>query len=371
MDPATGRVEVSTPDGSTVKSPSDALGIQRADLLLLRIAKLYELGEQVAINRDSGSGPLDAPMKPDWFGDQASTKVGSVSRKVEYRVSLLDRKTLRALENQRKLPRALLEALSFSIANGVRWMPRGAKVLFERELEGANAAGHKMLMGAIDGSVDAFVKSRADAVVADAQAIFQQVRPGGRLRPEHISEMLDELTLRLSKAISNRFLPQVAYSSSSIQIGSPSPSVSPYGPALEFLYAIAKFPRSAKKDRGFFLRGLRLSEREVLKVMNICDDAILRDESPEWKLADRANDELIVLDHIMKADSDAPEKCRAILHIIEDHGAETVAIEFVENCLKGQPTKLADLAVITKGDANPPERWNTMFKLLEPTVGDD
>lgn len=296
VDPETGRVEVTRVDGLTVPSPAEALGIERDDALLLRVAALCELGELVTVNRNSGAGPLDAPMKPHWFGDQSSTKIGSVSREVKYRVSLLDRELLRVLENRRKDPRALLEALSFSIADGVRWMPHKAKPLFERELERANADGLKLLTSAIGEDVDAFVGSRADAVVADATAILHQVRPGATLRSDHVTEMLDELRRRLSQAVSGRFLPRVAYSTYRVRTGSTSPSVSAYGPALEFLHAVAKFPRAGRKERRYFLQGLRLAEREVFEAMNICDDALHRDQSAEWIVTERAIDELELLD---------------------------------------------------------------------------
>ncbi len=277
---------------------------------------------------------------------------------------------LRVLENRRKDPRALLEALSFSIADGVRWIPHKAKPLFERELERANTDGLKLLRGAIGGDVDRFVQQRADTVIADAQAILRQVHPGGTLRPKDIDEMLNELRQRLSKAVAGRFLPQVAYSTYRIRTGSNSPSVSPYGPALEFLHAVAKFPRAAKKERRHFLQGLRLTEREVLEAMNICDDAILRDESPDWVVTERAIDELDLLEQIMGAEADDGQKCRAIMGLIAGRGCEAVAKAFVEDLLKDRPEHLADLAKLVDGNLDPRERRRAMFKLVATTRAD-
>lgn len=369
VDGQTGRVEVTGPDGSTLLSPAVALGVGRDDALLLRVAGICDLGDLVTINRNSGAGPLDAPMKPHWFGEQSSTKIGSVAREVKYRVSLLDREVLRVLENRRKYPRGLLEALSFSIADGVRWMPHKAKPLFERELERANADGLKLLNGAIGGNIDAFVRQRADAVVADATAILNQVRPGATLRSDHVSEMLDELRRRLSQAVSGRFLPRVAYSTYRIRTGADSPGVSAYGPALEFMHAVAKFPRAARKASRYFLQGLRLTEREVYEAMNVCDDAIYRDTSPDSVVEDRAIDELELLERVMQARVDDAEKCKAVLALIDGRGSEAAARAFIEAALKDQPGQLADLERLANGDRNPRGRWTAMFKLLTDLSG--
>ena len=42
------------------------------------------------------------PIKAEWFGVESLRRQGAVSREVKYRISVIEEKTFRKLENKRK-----------------------------------------------------------------------------------------------------------------------------------------------------------------------------------------------------------------------------------------------------------------------------
>jgi hypothetical protein len=326
VDPSTGRVELTGAGTAPEESPSAALGTDREDAALLTAAALCERGDLVVLNRASGAGPLDAAMKPHWFGDQASIQHGSVSRKVAYRVSLLDKDTLRLLENRRKDPRALIEALSYGLADNVRWMPRAAQPLFERELQRLNDEGLDALRKAVGPNVEDFARRRAEAVVADANAIVRQAGGQREIAQAHADEMISELQDRMATILTGRYLPTTAYAAFAIRTERTSASVSPAGQAVALLHAIAKYPRVSIRDAQYYLRGLHLDAPEVQKAMDVFGDAILQVTTDGWQRRERVLDELVLLECVKRAGPPVTDeaKCKAIIELMR--GADCVKI---------------------------------------------
>ncbi len=86
------------------------------------MARLYETGAFVSIDKLNRVPPLDAPLDPNLFGDASELQRGNVTRKVKMRVSLIDEKTLKEIDKCRQGLRVLLTKFTFSLADNMRWL---------------------------------------------------------------------------------------------------------------------------------------------------------------------------------------------------------------------------------------------------------
>ena len=141
IDPETGEVVAHSPAGEAVASPSESVGIARLSPTAEKIVTLFEMGSVVTIDKTTRTRPLDAPMKAQWFGIEKQRQIGVVTRKVEYRISLLDDALKKEIEKSRTGIRGLLDSFSYPLADGVRWMPKAARDLFEQEMTRINTDG--------------------------------------------------------------------------------------------------------------------------------------------------------------------------------------------------------------------------------------
>ena len=179
VNPETGDVTIESPEGDTVPTPTDELGITKLDPLADRVAHLYGQGTLVSIDKLSRIPPLDAPLDPSVFGDAAELIRGNVKRTVSMRVSVIDKKTLKDIETRRQGLRTLLTKFTFGLADNMRWMPTAARALFEAELDRINKEGQKLISDLICGNVNAFLKTKRETLVADLNAMYAQLgRPG-------------------------------------------------------------------------------------------------------------------------------------------------------------------------------------------------
>jgi len=96
---------------------------------------------------------------------------------------------------------------------------------------------------------------------------------------------------------------------------------------LRLLRSIAEFPRKALTDR-FFFRGLQVNEEELIKAMDVCNDALVKrwaQRECSWReLEQRARSELQLIHQIMEDQADPRSKCGALLALIEGHEKERV-----------------------------------------------
>jgi hypothetical protein len=79
----------------------------------------------------------------------------------------------------------------------------------------------------------------------------------------------------LGKALSANFMQKLSYSTVTFA-GTDNALSSPWGQAYSLLSDVATFPRKALTDIYFF-RGLKVSKRDLIKAMNVADDALCRD----------------------------------------------------------------------------------------------
>ncbi|OPZ72498.1 MAG: hypothetical protein BWY80_01119 [Firmicutes bacterium ADurb.Bin456] len=205
----TGEITIQTSVGKKKQTLSDELALPRMDPLAERISKIYEKGVLVSFSKLSRVPPLDAPIKPEWFGVETLRQVGSISRKTEYRISVLDPKTLRNLENKKQAGPRILRQLSYSLGDNQRWMPYKVIPFFEKELVRVNDEGLEEVIKALRGEPDAFVDAKKNRIVEDANKMYQDFHPGKTLPGKVIECILDNIKERLKRVASGKVIPDL------------------------------------------------------------------------------------------------------------------------------------------------------------------
>jgi hypothetical protein len=314
VDPETGDVIMKSPEGDVLPAPTERLGVEKLDPFADSVARLYEEGALVSIDKLSKIPPLDAPLDPGIFGDSAELVRGNVKRTVSMRVSVIDKKTLKEIEARRQALRTLLTKFTFGLADNMRWMPTKARGMFEAELKRINEEGQELISDLIGGDVDAFLKAKHEALVADLNSMYSQLGGKGQVKPETIAKVVESLKARLRKAQTANFMPKLSYSSITFT-PTDNEFASPWGQAYSLLSDVATFPRKSLTD-SFFFRGLKTPKKTLLEAMNIADDAILRD-SRTFELEDRSRTELEFLSRIEKATVESKLRCKLVWKIIK------------------------------------------------------
>ena len=175
VDPVTGDIKVHSEDGREVTPPTEELGLAKLDQLAEQMARLYDKGALVSIDKLSRIPPLDAPLNPSLFGDTSELHKGNVTRKVIMRVSIIDEKTLKEIDKRRQGLRTLLTKFTFGLADNIRWMPITARKLFESEVNRVNEEGQKLILDLLSGDVDAFIDAKRAALVADINGMYAEL----------------------------------------------------------------------------------------------------------------------------------------------------------------------------------------------------
>lgn len=304
-------------------SVTQELGIVKLDETVERVARVFELGDQVTIDSKTRVGPLDAPIKPEWFGVESLRQFGALQRKVEYRVSIIDQKTLKDLNNKKQATQNLLKRLSFPLAHGVRWMPKKVFPLFEAEMQRVNADAQKAFKDAVGDKADLLVETQKKRLRADANQMYRDFHPDEDLSDEVFDKIVADLKVRLGKASREILIPQISRVQVSFKPAQGSQWESNWGMALTLLIAVAEFPRKALTDL-FFLRGLRIKTEHLLDAMNVYSDYIV-EKNKSSRVDQLARDELDLLKDIQHLEIDAKTKCKAVLCILAGEGTEGVA----------------------------------------------
>lgn len=312
VDPETGEVIVE-------ESATEGIGIEKLDPFTDEVARIYGRGSLVSIDKHGRTPPLDAPLNPAWFGDEAETQRGAITRKVTMRVSIIDEATLKEIEKRRKGIRTLLNRFSLALADNMRWMPSEAQPLFEGEVQRLNEEGRGLLESLFHGDVAAFVSGKRDAVKRDLEAMGKEL---GRdvAREDVIDRVMSSFNERLSGAVTGSFLPSVTYSAIAFKLTAGDCS-SPWGQAYALLHDLARFPRKAITD-PFFLRGLRVDEEELLRALDVAGDAVHL-EAGATKA--RCTEELELLDLIHESSLDPEERCRLVFHVLRGRAEDARA----------------------------------------------
>ena len=153
-------------------------------------------------------------------------------------------------------------------------MPDTARELFESELKRSNEEGQKLIADLLKGDVDAFINAKRSALVADINAMYTSSGDRAGNGGCHRAGRRESEGPTDQGAVGD-FMPKLSYSMVGF-VRTNNALVSPWGQAFSLLVDIAAFPRKVLTD-GFFLRGLKVSEDDLIEAMNVADDALCRD----------------------------------------------------------------------------------------------
>jgi hypothetical protein len=291
------------------------------------VARVFELGALVSVDKSTRIPPLEAPVKPEWFGVDSFRQTGMVRAQTSIKVAPFDEATLKKIDRLRRVSGELLPRYSFALADGVRWMPKKAIPLFEAALTAANEDAKKLLGETMGDDVQAFLASQRERIRNDAQRMYEAYHPGGKIPDNAVGNILDELKARLDKTKADKLIPKVAYSPVAFNPSQKSEWSSPWGQAFALLKGIAEFPREAMTNR-FFWQGIRTDEDALIKAMNVAGDHLVEQYGGR-KAKQRAEVELELIKQLEDASGDALAKCRALWALITT-GKEDAVVALVE-----------------------------------------
>lgn len=324
VDPESGEVVLVDAHGDPVSSPTDEIGVPRLDQLAEGVARVFDIGALVSIDKLSRIPPLEAPVKPEWFGVDSFRQTGMVRAQTSIKVAPFDESTLKKIDRLRRVSGELLPRYSFSLADGVRWIPRQAIPLFEAALTAANEDAKKLLGATVGDSVEDFLVSQRDRIRADAQRMYEAYHPGGKIPESAVGNILDELKARLDKTKADKIIPRVAYSPVAFNPSQSSEWSSPWGQAFALLKGIAEFPRQAMTDR-FFWQGIKTDEDALIKAMDVAGDYLVKDYGGR-KAKQQAEIDLDLIKQLEDASGEARDKCRALWALITTGKSEDALV---------------------------------------------
>jgi hypothetical protein len=313
VDADTGSIKIQTADGKNVESATEELGIREPNPLATKIARLYDKGSLVSIDKLGRIPPLDAPLSPSFFGDEAEMQSGNITRSVSMRVSIIDEDTLKAIKKQQQSMRSLLNKFSYGLADNMRWMPDTARPLFESEVARINNEGQQIIQRLLKGDVAAFIESRREQLSNSINEMYKKLGKTGTVTKDKVDKVIESLHVRLDKAKSADFMPMVSYSRVIPDL-SESSGASMWGQAFSLLQDIAIFSRKAVTDRFFFC-GIKIDENDFIEAMDIAEDSIWRDQQ-QREVKTRCNKELELLSRIEKSNIPPQKRCELVWQLI-------------------------------------------------------
>lgn len=312
--------------GEVIQSPTEEIGIPKLDALADSLARLFDLGMLVTVDKGSRVPPLEAPVKPEWFGVDSFRQTGMVRAQTSIKVAPFDEVTMRKINQLKNVSGDLLPRYSFALADGARWMPKKAIPLFEAALSAANDEAERLLGVTVGKDIDAFLNSQHKRISDDAQRMYEILHPGRKIPDNAVDKIIDELKNRLGKTRGVSLIPRMNHSPITFNPTVETQWSSQWGQAFRLLISIAEFPREAMTNL-YFWRGIRTNQTDLVKAMNVADDYIVA-EYGRLNAAQRAKDELGLIKKIEASPADASEKCKAIWDLIKS-GDDTVANELL------------------------------------------
>jgi hypothetical protein len=334
IDHDTGEVILVDENGNPVADPIASLGFEKPDPLAAWIADLYDIGQIVSIDKTSRVPPVDVPVNPAAFGDSAAMTLGSISRKVSMRASVIGESDLKEIDKHRGMVRKILDRLSYGLADGLRFVPENVRPLLALELDNADKAGRLALLKAMGGStpldIEEFVESRKPDLTKNLVKMAEALGAPNANIGQILEDTLQEAKRRLQRAKGGSLLPELSWTRIAFS-GDRDSHASPWGQAASFLIAIARFPRRAMTD-GFFMRGLACNLFELVEAMNIADDEFCRDLRAR-NMINRGREELSIIDRIADEVDDPRERCRLLQMVISDK--PNLAVQALEKLSAG------------------------------------
>lgn len=315
IDALTGEITATAENGNTVPPVTAEMNLSPYSSLIVELGSLYSQGSQVMVDKLTRIGPLDAPVKPDYFGMRGERRHGGVTRKTQYRISILSQDDLKIIERLKNTMQAALEHMSYSLSDGVHWMPDTVRPLYQNEINRINSEGGARLKAIVTGDVAAFVNSNRDRLCRDLDNMYQEVNGGRYMASADVDAILKNLTERLKRALEGKILPEVSYNSISFRDSNDFDQGS-WGQAVRLLRSIALYSRKSITSERYFAMGLMVDRHELRTAMNVLDDAIYKEDKNNVNY--RARIETEKVHEIVEGEMNNQDKCQALLDII--HG---------------------------------------------------
>jgi hypothetical protein len=310
MEPQTSEVTTEA-DGTEVKRWDN--GKTALDPLAQKLQQAYARGWLVTVDETTRIKPLDMPVKATLLGQRSERTVGALTHKQSFSLQVLDEAVAKKVEKCRRIT-DLVDLLSYPLSKGNRWLPEAAKALLDKELEARNHAGQCHLKNSLGGKcVEGFVQNREQEIKENLNAMYRQLGQSGNVPDDRLTDVLNEVRERLTTAIEGRITPRTVYNKlAPPDLTTSAPDENWTQPLSLLLYA-ARLLRKSLMDFYFQRRftGLSFTEQEFRVVMNVFDDAILKDKDLR-----RAEHELAELEQIEDSDAKSKEKCADVLRII-------------------------------------------------------
>ena len=313
VDPKSGDVELVDLDGNRLATPSADLGIEKLDLLIEYIARLYDQGALVTIVKEDRVPPFQAPIKPEWFDVDREHIEGSISSKIILKVSPFDNNLRKEMGKLRRISVPVLNEHSLPLSDGLRWLPRKVIPILESELTKRSDDAQLQLRLIVGDDVGAFLESQRPRITADAQRMYANFHPDGVMPEKAMLNIMTDLRARLTKASGSKLIPKLIYTRLSFNPLQVTQWSSPWSQALDLLMSIAKFPRA------IICKGLRTDvippeQTSLFNAMNIAEDCAYEDpyDYPSW----RATEELSLIKQLEDVSCEHQKKCEALWILI-------------------------------------------------------
>jgi hypothetical protein len=310
VDVKTGEVTVEA-GGAKVKPWDD--GKTALDPLAQLLQQVYARGWLVTVDETTRIKPLAIPVKATLLGQQSERTLGALTQKQSFSLQVLDEMVGKEVEKCRRV-NDIVDLLSYLLSMGSHWLPEGAKVLFEKELEARNEKGLASLKAALGGNdVTQFVAKRKKKIQDDLDAMYNQLGQGKSVPADKLAAVFTEVQDRLTAALSARITPRAVYNKiAPPDLTAKAPDESWTQP-LSLLLRSARLMRDSLTDSYFPLRftSLAFGENEFQASMNVFDASILKTPDPQ-----RAKEELALLDKIESGSEKPKDKCAALWRII-------------------------------------------------------
>lgn len=334
IDPETGDVVVDIPEEQKLdkddaeikqleaeaqkKLPTIALRVPKIDPLTDEIARLFKCGELAIVDKTTRIKPLEVPISPRLFGDDAQNRSGLVTKQTQYRISIFEEKDQKRIKALIASISSVLNSFSYPLGDGVRWVPLSAKDCLHQEVDARNKEGSSLLLSLTKDGLDAFLLKMKPTFYNDANEMYQKLYPGQIIPQDDFEKIVEEVRLRLETALRGNILPKLSYLHTSFDLKEESDNTSAWGTAYSLIKSIARYPIDVASSGIYFERYFKVVKgKNVLKAMDIFNDPRLKDEQflKDWQRAKK--EELPKLEQVDKADVEPKEKCRALLTLIK------------------------------------------------------
>jgi hypothetical protein len=219
----------------------------------------------------------------------------------------------------RKSIRDILNAFSFPLADGARWVPHSVKDLLNVEIDARNEDCKMLLQKSVNGDAETFVCKIEPSLRKDADEMYQQLYPGKTLSEESFIKIKNDVKQRLEAGLSGNILPRLSYTTVNFITPSEAKNQSAWGVAYSLVSSIASYPIDVAANGIYFKRNFKkVKAEDVLAAMNVLGDPRLQNQEflANWqsaKVKDKPKLEKINDDD----DTPLPVKCKALLELIK------------------------------------------------------